>query len=491
MAMKRRKFIKSTGSGIAAALVGAGALAGCSVGSMARGGDRNRTGIAEENSKAGDDRWAPRHNASGMDLPVQGYTTRESVAPGETLEFCISSEQAYQIEIHRIGWYGGAGGRPLTTVEGHPLSQPKPRPQAEDRKLVTCDWEVTDRIDVPTDWVSGLYYARFVPEIAEEVAAFPFVVKEQTPSTAAVLQLPMNTLSAYNSWGGASLYGHRTADKFDSPGDAVSFDRPYTNPYHSHIAYAIHLIRWMEKEGFDVSYIVNTDMDRDPDLISNYKLAICAGHSEFWSVPQYKSFKRARDQGTNLAFMGGNMGMWSVDFRSGNHRTYNCDKDDSALMFRNRGMPEAELTGLKGSGAGLWKLPNLTVDASSLDHVWMEGTGFEAGDEVVGVVGHEWDFTAEESPDDLTRYFHYESGTSQWDELTGDEDADVVSYKASSGATVFHSSTLGYPYQLDPDPTWDHAWPYSRVREYKPEVMEPNPQLQNFQRNVFDDLMRS
>ena len=67
----------------------------------------------------------------------------------------------------------------------------------------------------------------------------------------------------------------------------------------------------------------------------------------------------------------------------------------------------------------------------------------------------------------------------------------MVSYEASSGATVFHSSTLGYPYQLDPDPTWDHAWPYSRVREYKPEVMEPNPQLQNFQRNVFEDLMRS
>ena len=490
--VNRREFVRLAGTGVGGALLGGSGLLGCSINAVAEGENQGHSRIAAENEKLGSERWAPRHNAAGVAAPVQGYTTRESVAPGETLGFCVSADQPYAIEIHRIGWYGGKGGRQVTRVESNdPRSQPKPRPQTEDRKLVRCNWEVTDRLTVPDDWVSGLYYARFLPARSEKVTSFPFVVKEASPSTAAVLQLPMNTLNAYNGWGGACLYEHCTDDAFDSPGDAVSFDRPYSHPYHSHLAYAIHLIRWMEKEGFDVSYIVNTDMHREPGLISNYALAICAGHSEFWSVPQYKSFEAARDRGTNLAFMGGNIGMWSIDFRSDDLRTYDCDKNDSSIMFRNVGLPEARLTGLEGSGAGLWKLPDLTVDVSALDHKWMQNTGFEAGDSVIGVVGHEWDYIADTSPDNITRYFHYESGTSQWDDLVGDDDADVISYEAPSGATVFHSSTLGYPFQLDPDPTWDHAWPYSRVREYKPQVTEPDLRLQRFQKNVFNDLMHS
>jgi hypothetical protein len=491
--LDRREFLQMTGAGVGATIFGAYELAGCSGVGMeneaAGSAVRTNTAISKENSKSGSSDWAPRHNSGGEAAPVQGYTTRESVAQGNTLAFCVSSEQDYRIEIYRLGWYNGTGGRHLTTLDNtNPSDQPKPEPEGS-RKLVTCSWDITDTVEVGSDWVSGLYFARFIPADEGDITSYPFIVKENTPDAHAVVQLPMNTHAAYNGWGGASLYNHTTDDRFDSPGDAVSFDRPYGMPFRNHLSYAIHLVRWMEMEGYDVSYIVNTDMDRDPDLIANYELAICAGHSEFWSVRQFKSFENARDGGTNLAFMGGNIGMWSVNFREDGLRSYNCDKDDSSLMFRNRYKPEAELTGLLGSGAGLWKLPDLTVDESTLDHRWMNGTGFEPGDKVIGVVGHEWDFLADSSPDNVERYFYYEEGTSQWDDLVGDDPADVVGYKAESGATVFHCSTLGYPYQLDPDPTWNIHWPFSRVREYKPSVTKPNAKLQQFQRNVFDDLM--
>jgi len=503
----RRDFLKVAGLGLSGAMLGSSGVAKSQAKASANGktdgvaaGVRGPdTRIGKENQKQGSPHWGPAHNEApeaSFAVPVQGYTTKESVAPGEKLEFCVRAKQPYTIELYRIGWYGGAGGRKIATLEGSdPKIQPIPERDETDDRLVTCDWEVTDTVAVSDDWTSGVYYARFVPKEAdpEQATVYPFIIREKEPTAHAVVQLPLNTLNAYNGWGGASLYGHTTAGD-GPPGDAASYDRPYANPYSCHIGYALHLIRWLEREGYDVAYITNTDMDRDVDLISNYNLAMCTGHSEFWSVAQFRSFEKARNSGTNLAFVGGNIGMWSVIFRSDHYRTFDCDKDNSAIMFRNMGMEEEKLTGLKGSGAGLWRLPDLTVDKSALSHRWMQDTGFTAGDKVIGCVGHEWDYIADDTPENHTRFLHYEGGTSQWSKngenpVSLGTDADTICYEAESGATVFHASVLGYGFRLDPDPSWDNAWPWSRVRDYKPGIDKPDPRLQTFQRNMFDELM--
>ena len=44
---------------------------------------------------------------------VEGYTSESSVAPGEALELHVSTSPAedYRVEIYRLGWYDGDGGR--------------------------------------------------------------------------------------------------------------------------------------------------------------------------------------------------------------------------------------------------------------------------------------------------------------------------------------------------------------------------------------------
>src|SRR5215216_5684748 len=65
--------------------------------------------VACENSKPGapmSDWYSP--NAWG---DIKGFTTHESVRPGDPLQFKVDSPAPYRISIYRLGWYGGNGAR--------------------------------------------------------------------------------------------------------------------------------------------------------------------------------------------------------------------------------------------------------------------------------------------------------------------------------------------------------------------------------------------
>ena len=59
---------------------------------------------------------------------------------------------------------------------------------------------------------------------------------------------------------------------------------------------------WMEKEGYDVSYISNVDTHADPQGLLRTKGFISVGHDEYWTLGMYDNVRKARDEGVNLAF---------------------------------------------------------------------------------------------------------------------------------------------------------------------------------------------
>lgn len=502
--LTRRKYLKYGSATVAGTALAANASA-----AEPRGGP-----IVAENQKGGDAGWTPTEasnpRAEAVDHLIEGYSSETSVEHGDTVEFRVSAtgDERYRIDVYRLGWYDGEGGRLVKSLpeDGEDTSgqeQPVPDPDPE-TGLVECNWDVTDTLDVPTEWTTGLYLAEFVLTTGEhegESTAHPFVVRERPDrerTSRILVKLPFATSQAYNAWGGKSLYG------FTSNGDSanmVSWDRPFAGSPSARLIYALHLIRFLEGEGYDVSYVTNRDVYRDPEMLQDHELVIVAGHDEYWSAEEYDAFENARDNGTNLAFLGANIAFWQVRYEDDDLTMigYKGDAEDDPLygtgretgLFRNVGRPECELMGVMSVGAGLFNLPDYTVQEDGMDHPWMEGTGFEPGDKIVGVIGHEWGWSRDdcEVPGELTNFFHYEEGSSDlW--IHNDQDADSVAYEAPSGAQVFSAGSLGYVYRLDPDPSWDVAWPYSRVQEYKPEVLEPDPRLQRFQQNVFDDLQK-
>lgn len=442
--------------------------------------------IAAENMLEGDTGWEPDKLQDG----IEAYTTTTSVEPGDELELCVSASNPYNVEIYRMGWYDGDGGRRLESFSG---AAPRKRPEktySGPHDMVRCDWDVTDTVNIPDDWVSGLYYSWVKEETGDAAYGHPFVVKNSESSADIAVQLPLATQQAYNGWpgpekGGKSLYGFAS----DGPrGSAVSHDRPYLNPFDHHLNYATHFIRWLESEGYDVEYLDDLDVHQEPERLKEHEAVVSAGHDEYWSLNQHDAFWDARDAGVDLAFIGANISYWRV-FYEDDGRYFICGKDEEDDLFRNIGRHEARLMGQ--ASFGYQKDGNYTdmkIDPEGLDHPYMEDTGFETGDRLTGIVGHEWAWIHPESPDELTRFFHYEEG-SQMEDVVTDNDADTVTFEADSGATVFHCGTTSWPWRLDPDAGWDQEHPFDDARRHNPEVADPHSGLQQLQRNVFDDFL--
>ena len=62
--------------------------------------------VQAENALPGTSSWnAPSNNYSFV------YASQIGIAPGDELDFHVSTTYRYRLEIFRMGWYGGAGAR--------------------------------------------------------------------------------------------------------------------------------------------------------------------------------------------------------------------------------------------------------------------------------------------------------------------------------------------------------------------------------------------
>jgi hypothetical protein len=71
-------------------------------------------------------------------------------------------------------------------------------------------------------------------------------------------------------------------------------------------------LRWMEQNGYDVSYISGVDASRNGALLLNHRIYTSVGHDEYWTGDQRENVEAARDAGVNLAFMSGNEVYWKA-----------------------------------------------------------------------------------------------------------------------------------------------------------------------------------
>ena len=72
------------------------------------------------------------------------------------------------------------------------------------------------------------------------------------------------------------------------------------------------MVRWLEANGYDVSYFSGVDTERRGTLVTNHKVFISAGHDEYWSSTQRANVESARAAGVNLAFFSGNSVFWKT-----------------------------------------------------------------------------------------------------------------------------------------------------------------------------------
>src|SRR5262249_40711931 len=93
------------------------------------------------------------------------------------------------------------------------------------------------------------------------------------------------------------------------------------------------MLRWLERNGYDVTYFTGVDSDRYGSLIGRHNVFLSVGHDEYWSRAQRDNVEAARDAGVNLAFFSGNESHWkvrwenSIDGADAGYRTLVCYKE--------------------------------------------------------------------------------------------------------------------------------------------------------------------
>lgn len=439
--------------------------------------------VATENELPGDSFWTI---AIAPETSIAGYFSEVSAKPGDVVHLHVSvpSGDRYRVEIHRLGWYGGLGGRrvrclPSCVGDEVGLAQAVPPLRDSTGSPLRADWSVTDTFTIGASWVSGYYVAEILlttgPD-AGESRRVPLIVRPgaEKPGSAFVVQVPVNTWQAYNNWGGKSLYDWNSTDSVAAT--AVSFDRPYgagsgQNPF----SWEIQFVRFVEREGIDVSYVTDVDTDSGPSLLVGHQTVITAGHDEYWTKEMRDSFEAARRVGTNLLFMGGNTAYWQMRYAD-DHRTileYRSAGDDpieepalKTVEFRKLGRPECELLGVQYRYARAEEPPrDYTVDDAALADPWVVGSGFVSGATVGDAVGYEWDSIEPGcSVPPLTRFFHYVGAPGP---------ADAVRYTAPSGARVFSSGSMQFSWSLD---------------DFGGNDVPADPRVQSFMLKVLDDM---
>jgi hypothetical protein len=447
--------------------------------------------IQVENARPGTTAWQV---PGGGDIAV--YASQITVGPGDELDLHVSTAYRYRILVFRLGWYGGTGARLVACLPGCATDEPgHAQGPPVGSQPIRAPWPVTVSVVVESDWTSGYYLIEALSTSGPKTgrAATTFVIVHEPGSVRPsdiLVQVPVNTWEAYNAWGGKSLY-----DDYNPPrAYAVSFDRPFGYLAQSPMWWEIQLVRFLEREGDDVSYQTDVDTDIDGTTLLRHRLVIVAGHDEYWSGAMRDAFEAALAEGTNLAFIGSNDGYWQVKYDNGD-RTIVSAKSlsdpepvlaNKTAMFREIGRPECQLMGVQHTVLRLvQKSLDYTVTPQGAADPWLAGTGLNAGDTIVDVVGREHD-ALNPYPQScvhagLTVLFHY-------DGLGVDQDADAVRYTAPSGARVFASGAQQFAWALDDWRSDGSLFTQPPVDQGRGTPVDPR--LQQFMRNALDDLTR-
>jgi hypothetical protein len=278
--------------------------------------------IVLENTYAGTLSWqlGPKQS-DDVTSQIKGFASATSVNKGQAITFRVTVHpaQTFTIDIYRVGWYGGTGGRLLISsapIAG--ISQPgcTPSPATLD-VAVECHWSSSYSVTIPTSWTSGVYLAKLTNAAGYQNYSI-FVVRDDDRTADFVYQLPVTTYAAYNDYGNSSLYlkinGLTMA--------RVSFDRPYRSDGSGDgdgsglFAYDQAFVRWMEMNGYDVTYTTSVDTHVRTVALPRYRAFINSGHDEYWSRAMYDTVQGARDSGVQLGFFSGNTIFWQIRFEN-------------------------------------------------------------------------------------------------------------------------------------------------------------------------------
>ena len=355
-----------------------------------------------------------------------------------------------EVAVHARGPVGNAGieiarlGDARLLLDRHDVHV-APAELAPDADACGCDWPVVTAFRVPEGWRSGYHEVRLVLPDGRDAVGW-FVVRAASPDPSRpLLVLSTNTWNAYNDVAGTNLYTGGTHASFvrpvapgflrkpDGPGSRVAVlgsPDPWMRTHVRHIrahglsgwsgsagwpAWEGPFAAWAERNGIELDYAINADLQFVPDLLDGRRMYLSVGHDEYWSWEMRDAVETFVAGGGNAAFLSGNVCYWQVRIEDDGrtmvgfkqrfeqdpvHGTSRQERLTSIWSDRLIGRPENLMTGLSFSRGGYHRIGRSVgagaggYEVHRPDHWLFEGTGIGRGD-LLGaastIVGYECD----------------------------------------------------------------------------------------------------
>ncbi|NKQ52860.1 hypothetical protein HFP15_08195 [Amycolatopsis sp. K13G38] len=250
--------------------------------------------------------WGLAH--PGPDHAIEGYADHVSALPGEQVRLFVSTTAAhYTVTAYRMGGYRGSDADQVWQSAPQPGHRQAAAVVQPPTSTVVAPWQPS--LDVPTaGWRPGDYLFRLDGDNGAQQFV-PLTVRSPDNRGKIIVVNAVTTWQAYNSWGGYSLYDSPSGRKAERS-RAVSFDRPYQakdmQGAGDFLFFELPFLTFAERSGLPLGYATDADLHADPHLTDGAAAVVTLGHDEYWSTAMRQHATAARDQGVNLAFLGGN-----------------------------------------------------------------------------------------------------------------------------------------------------------------------------------------
>ncbi|MDT4912910.1 MAG: hypothetical protein QOC66_2038, partial [Pseudonocardiales bacterium] len=440
--------------------------------------------IQSENAEPGTDLWRMSKPADDTLNQMKGYASATSVNVGDAITLFVTTNpvQAYAVDIYRMGYYQGLGGRLMQHLGPLPgISQPA-CPIDAATGMVACSWTPSYELTVPTTWTSGVYLAKLTNADGFQNYV-TFSVRDDARRSALLFQQSVTTYQAYNNYPndvpagstkpatGKSLYEYNSSNAPTSIGTVravkVSFDRPYSNNDGAgdFLDWEFYFIRWLEQSGYDVSYATDIDTHASPALLLNHSGFLSVGHDEYWSSEKVNNVNAALNNGVSLGFFGANAMFWQIRMEQSTsgvaNRVITCYKSaaldpvqgsTTTVQFRSPPVnrPEQQVMGVMSTNQQpTGALPAPYVVANSANWVYASA-GVNDGDSIPRIVGYETDrqVSSASMPAAVPGTYALLSHSPYTTVAGGSDYAQSSIYQAGSGAWVFAAGSIEWSWGL-------------------------------------------
>jgi hypothetical protein len=426
------------------------------------------------------------------------------VRAGETITFFVSTnpDSRFSLDIYRMGYYGGTGGRLMKRL-GPLAGLTQPDPPQGNKRLRDCRWEPCAEFRIPPDWLSGVYLGKLTAERDGFQSYVIFIVRDDRPADF-LFQCSDLTWQAYNRWPSQfSLYDNGEHQWWWGGEVQVSLNRPYgkycqildaplTTGSGEWFLWEFPFAYWLESHGYDVSYISNLDTHSDPRGLLRARGLLSVGHDEYYSIEMFRNVQAAIQTGVNVAFFSGNAVcgriLLSPDAQGRPARAFERvgvfgppggTFEFQAMKTLRHERPYAnELIGAHSTGP-------VTGGAdwvcAAPDHWLFAGTSMKRGDGIPGLVGWEWHGDPANIPG-LEVVASAPTQSAPGKPNGGTFTATV--YPGPRGNVVFNAATCWWADSLSVPPG------YLRPKVYT-EPKGPDPRAQRITQNVLERFLNT